>query len=268
MVTVEELDRLNHVDLFDSRIAECFKEYLPPRNLEYDNHLNRVLGAHSAPQRTVVAQAQPFSVERMILEVRQVLSTVSQENVEGAHEKLQKIRLPETHYQQVAEIFQQALMDSLFLIRPYLQLFQNYKLPIWEKLIELIWQQNQTNQKFEETACETAEHKGKRWFVTNCVVLTEMYLMGHLELEPYQKEVLIRLLKGAEPDDGQHAEESHIQHLEALCKVLPILGIHIPDETAILEHLTRLSNDTKKYPPRLRFMIKDLLDKARKGWKI
>src|SRR3989338_9852443 len=161
MVTVEELDRLNHVDLFDSRIAECFKEYLPPRNLEYDNHLNRVLGAHSAPQRTVVAEAQTFSVERMILEVRQVLSTVSQENVEGAHEKLQKIRLPETHYQQVAEIFQQALMDSLFLIRPYLQLFQNYKPPIWEKLLELIWQQNQTPQKFDETACETAEHKEK-----------------------------------------------------------------------------------------------------------
>ena len=67
----------------------------------------------------------------------------------------------------------------------------------------------------------------------------------------------------------QHAED---ENLEALCKLMSTIG-HMIDHSKAKEHInayfdrmTKIPN-TQGFPSRLRFMLKDLIDLMRNGWK-
>jgi len=269
--SVELLEKYNRPNLFEQALADVCREKggKPPRNIQYPNPHNPFFVQFTAPvQKTVVNKTVPFSVERELSNARQILSTVSHANVDSAIERLDKIKIPESQIDKLAELFQSSLMDGAQLVESYLKVFNGCCHSIaMTQLIRLLMKQHDAPRSFDATQLETAEHKEKRWCINNSVALTELRKMDMLSVENYNN-ILRNLLDRANP--SEKAEPSHVMALEALCTILPIAGrndlLSTEMQDEIMKSLDPLSKDRQKHTSRQRFMIRDIIDAAGRDW--
>ena len=100
-------------------------------------------------------------------------------------------------------------------------------------------------------------------------------MLGNIRFinEPYKESMLIERIMHASikklTGEFKHLEE---ENFEALCKLMSTIG-HMIDHSKAKEHIDAYFNRMAKMsnkqglPSRLRFMLKDLIDLRRNGWK-
>ena len=100
-------------------------------------------------------------------------------------------------------------------------------------------------------------------------MLGNIRFISKLYKESILTEVIMQACINKLIGEFQHPEEENV---EALCKSMSTIG-HIIDHSKAKEHIdayfdrmTKMSNN-QGLPSRLRFMLKDLIDPRRKGWK-
>ena len=100
-------------------------------------------------------------------------------------------------------------------------------------------------------------------------MLGNLRFIGEIYKESMLTERIMHACMKKLMDEFQHLEEENV---EALCKLMSTIG-HMIDHSKAKEHIdayfdrmTKMSNN-QGLPSRLRFMLKDLIDLRRNGWK-
>lgn len=259
----EQLDALNNASLAQgpAELKAFFKKFrLPGNDHVYPNRFNCVFHAETAHEvrKPLFKKPEAFTDEKIVMDLRKILAKVSEQNKTTLRKQLLTIQPSETCGAAIADLFYQIAIDCVFLVDIYVPIYYQYSQEtqhpeIMDRFLELVRQEYREPRQFEDTDCETGEHRRRRWYLNNWLVICQLYCLKRLDAEQLLQEFLLPTMSLAKERDDLR--------IEAVCKTLAVLGSEPSFYRAIADDLSQLSQD-KELPSRLRFMVQDAIDGA------
>jgi len=267
--TIQELNKSNLIPL-NPNLLKFFQRFPKSKysNVIYNNSLNKNFPTQN--RKKILPKLEPFTDEKTLFDLKALLIKVNDENQATILDQILKLNFTENSIDKVAELVHEVTVNCIFLVKVYVDIIlqMEEKCPkIIEKInfniIKQLYQPKVFDPANDEFACETAEQKAKKWRINNGMLISELFLRDKYHYQFMMDKIINPLIADISADD--------MVNIEVLHKIIPIVGPklelkHKLNLTELFTQLTELSAN-KAYPPRLRFLIMDVIDLRKKNWK-
>jgi hypothetical protein len=129
----------------------------------------------------VIQRAEAFSPERIVEDVRKMINQINSTNTSSSISKLNGAKLDEISEGKIAELFLHAMVNSIFLLPSYVNVFLNIsnsslsREELNRQLLTQIFTNFKTPPKFTDTERETGAQIEARWRVGIAVIISYLY---------------------------------------------------------------------------------------------
>lgn len=224
----------------------------------------------SQNRKKIVPQIEPFSDDKIIFDLKELLLKVNDENKTFVLGQILKLHFTPTCEDKVSSLLLEITVNCIFLVHVYVDIIlgieskcKNIIEKINKAIINQIYHPKEFSSENDDVACETAEQKSKKWRINNGLLISELFLRGKYHHQFMINQVLVPLINGISP--------INLINIEILSKIFPIVGpkleiAHKANLTDIFHQLEGISKDKVNYPTRNRFLILDIIDLRKKGW--
>jgi len=242
----------------DPDLDEFFKQI--HRNKFLHGYLNPY-NYHLCPpgqRKGLFPKANAFSDEKLVEDLKGILSKVTEKNLATVKEKVARIPFTPSSWELIIPMLHQVTVDCVFLIESLLDvlevLHKSYE-NLWVEYKELLWQQFTDPREFEDNdlSLENAEDRHKRWILSNCEIIAHLFRRNHYSSEWFVTEVLESLVTEITPENSLG--------IDIIIHIWELFSKKIPYDNMdkVINRLDEISQDDH-FPQRQRFLLLDLLE--------
>jgi len=280
----------------------AFFSQFPKNKNPYQNPHNANFTSQN--RKKILPVVEPFSDDKIIFDLKELLLKVNEENKVAVLEQILKLHFTPTCEDKVAELLLDITVSCIFLVHIYVDIMlgieskcKNVIEKINKAIINQIYHPKEFSSANDDIACETAEQKSKKWRIHNGLLISELFLRDKYHHQFMINQVLVPLINGipapapspapaqapvlvataststasTSSSDTSKAQTGNLVNIEILNKIFPIVGPkleirHKANLDSIFFQLEQISKDKVNYPTRYRFIILDIIDLRKKGW--
>jgi hypothetical protein len=209
-------------------------------------------------RKKLFSKAEAFSDEKLVEDLKTILSKVSEHNQEKIKDKVRRIPFTSASWSLIVPMVHQVTIDCVFLMETLSEIIlvlneiqptflQQYKATLLKEF--------QVPSQFteHELSLESATDKAKRWTLANWKITAYLYQQNHYQSEEFTRDFLDPLLKAIGPE--------HLINLDVIIEIWPLIKdcLPVPRQESMLHQIESISQDDR-FPRRLRFLLMDLLE--------
>lgn len=265
--TQDELRSLNRREILpvDPKLLEFFSKFPKTKytNNDYQNPYNLNFIFH---RKKLFPTHEPFSDQKIIADFKSILLKLTRDNLDETSKHILNINFPQTIKPKIATVLHKTIINCIFLVDVYAELIlliSRQDNEITNYLNEIIIQQLYHPKKFsdenDEIACETAEQKEKKWRISNGLLIAELFLNNVYSPQFMVNDIIVPIVN--------HIKVEDTINIEVLKKIFPIILPKLVESktniSSIFYKLKKIS-ENKEYPPRLRYLLMDIIELNKK----
>ena len=219
----------------------------------------------SGQRKTLFAKSAAFTDEKTVEDVKILLGKVTNNNYQYILEQLAKLRYSGACWAAVADVYYEATIECIFLVASYVDLLIAWTETLSPELSSglinnfntRVMNQLKSPREFDPAldsqSCETAADRGKRWQISNALIVCELFNRGKYPAKRIYEYLLLPAMTDVSP--------TNTVGLEIIIAAWPKIQAKLPtsERQPLLERLKTISED-RTYIARLRFIIKDLIE--------
>lgn len=224
--------------------------------------------------------ANAASNNRVIEDIRMIISTVSKTNCELQIDKFNSTRISdkERNIPVIAKEFHIAMIDCIFLVKEYLKMLYRMKNEGIEVEIQNLFTRKVITQhlhptQFADNDLELGTRKTQRWIESNITIIGEIYANRYGEpdsltskcfnTEVIYNKVLLPVFKDIDDSDGK-GDPNIARYISLLCTIWQLTRDRLSEEEpekcdALYKRIVAMSESTK-FPPTVRAKLFGIIE--------